>query len=151
MAGRIRCSLLLCLPLLLASGVAAEEPQKQQKGKRRQFTPEVRQRLLQQFDKNKDGKLDQRERAAAQRGDLLPRRTPDVEAGHNGAQALRRGDRLQARHTGTEHEHARRFHRACGRGHHREEAPRLARRETGLLGKHLQLIVVKRHNALPSF
>ena len=66
------------------------------------------------------------ERAAAERGDLLPGGAADVEAGDDGAEALGGGDRLQAGDAGAEHQHARRRDGAGGRGHHREEAAGLA-------------------------
>ena len=45
------------------------------------------------------------ERAAAERLDLLPGGAADVEAADDGAEALRRGDRLQAGDAGAEHHH----------------------------------------------
>ena len=66
------------------------------------------------------------ERAAAERGDLLPGGAADVEAADDGAEALGGGDRLQAGDAGAEHQHLGRGDGAGGRGHHREEAAGLA-------------------------
>src|SRR5690606_19165688 len=54
--------------------------------------------------------------------DLLLHRRAYVETLHDRAESPRRSDRLEPRHSCTEHEHARRRNGAC-RGHeHREEA-----------------------------
>src|SRR2546423_96747 len=47
--------------------------------------------------------------ARTQRLDLLADRLADVVAGYGGAQAARRGDRLQPGHPRAQHEHARRL------------------------------------------
>ncbi len=66
------------------------------------------------------------QRAAAERGDLLPGGAADVEAGDDRAQPLGGGDGLQAGDAGAEHEHLGRRHGAGGGGHHPEEAAGLA-------------------------
>ena len=76
---------------------------------------------------------------------MLPDRRADVEGRHHGAQPPRRGDRLQSRHPGTQHQHAGGRQRPR-RGHqHRKEPARRHRREQhrlvsgnrGLRGQHV--------------
>ena len=71
------------------------------------------------------------QRAAAERGDLLPGGAADVEAGDDRAEALGGGDRLQAGDAGAEDQHLGRRHGAGGGGHHPEEAARLAGGDQG--------------------
>ena len=86
-----------------------------------------------------------REEFCAERGDLLLGGGPHVGGGDDGAEAARRGDRLQPGDADAHDEDLRRRHGAGRRHHHRQRAVVFRRRvdhrlvagEVGLAGQHV--------------